>query len=133
VRFLGAAVLLSLAGCTTPSTDPRVAIVWNRVEDPQPVCESLSGRKSFFHILGCSHWSEPVAQGAPRVCTIYSPEPRTERDTQRFATLGHELMHCFDGNWHDRWGRMNNEPEIKRARPLVAPPVLPTASSGDRS
>ena len=27
-------------------------------------------------------------------------------DPQRFATLGHELMHCFEGNWHDRWGRM---------------------------
>ena len=37
----------------------------------------------------------------------YAPAPRSERDLQRFATLGHELMHCFDGNWHDRWGRMN--------------------------
>jgi hypothetical protein len=97
-----------LPACVSTTAEPRIAIVWNRVEDPQPVCESLSGRKSFFHILGCSHWSEPVAQGAPRVCTIYSPEPRSERDTQRFATLGHELMHCFDGNWHDRWGRMNS-------------------------
>jgi hypothetical protein len=102
---VGAAALLP--GCVATTTDPRVAIVWNRVEDPQQVCESLSGRKSFFHILGCSHWSEPTAQGGPRVCTIYSAEPRSERDTQRFATLGHELMHCFDGNWHDRWGRMN--------------------------
>ena len=33
--------------------------------------------------------------------------PRSEMDTQRFVTLGHELLHCFDGNWHDRWGRMN--------------------------
>jgi hypothetical protein len=41
------------------------------------------------------------------VCSIYAPAPRSERDLQRFATLGHELMHCFDGNWHDRWGRMN--------------------------
>jgi hypothetical protein len=41
------------------------------------------------------------------VCAIYAPAPRNERDVQRFATLGHELMHCFDGNWHDRWGRMN--------------------------
>ena len=68
------------------------------------MCESLSGRKNFFNVLGCSHWTEPAAQGAPRVCSIYAPAPRNERDMQRFATLGHELMHCFDGNWHDRWG-----------------------------
>ena len=45
-------------------------------------------------------------EGGPRVCAIYAPAPRSERDLQGFATLGHELMHCFDGNWHDRWGRM---------------------------
>jgi len=39
---------------------------------------------------------------------LYAPMPRSEMDTQRFVTLGHELMHCFDGNWHDRWGRMNH-------------------------
>jgi hypothetical protein len=39
--------------------------------------------------------------------------PRSERDTERLATLGHELMHCFDGNWHDQWGRM--KPAEERA------------------
>jgi hypothetical protein len=107
MKWVVAGLAALLPACASTTAEPRIAVVWNRVEDPQPVCESLSGRKSFFHILGCSHWSEPVAQGGPRVCTIYSPEPRNERDTQRFATLGHELMHCFDGNWHDRWGRMN--------------------------
>ena len=32
-----------------------------------------------------------------------------ERDRERFLTLGHELMHCFEGNWHDRWGRMHDK------------------------
>jgi hypothetical protein len=108
MKWVVAGLAALLPACVSTTAEPRIAVVWNRVEDPQPVCESLSGRKSFFHILGCSHWSEPAAQGGPRVCTIYSPEPRSERDTQRFATLGHELMHCFDGNWHDRWGRMNS-------------------------
>jgi hypothetical protein len=99
--------LLPACAATSPAADSGVAVVWNRVEDPHATCESLSGRKSFFNVLGCSHWSEPAAQGAPRVCSIYAPAPRNERDLQRFATLGHELMHCFDGNWHDRWGRMN--------------------------
>jgi hypothetical protein len=97
------------AACTTttPAPDERVAVVWNRVDNPHEVCEGLSGRKSFFNVLGCSHWSEPAAAGAPRTCAIYAPAPRNERDLQRFATIGHELMHCFDGNWHDQWGRMN--------------------------
>ena len=83
-----------------------MAVVWNRVERPHELCESLSGRKNFFNILGCSQRVEPAEEGGPRVCNIYAPMPRNERDMQRFATLGHELMHCFDGNWHDRWGRM---------------------------
>jgi hypothetical protein len=104
-------LILLLAGCAaTPRADSGVAVVWNRVEDPHATCESLSGRKSFFNVLGCSHWQEPAAQGGPRVCSIYAPAPRNERDLQRFATLGHELMHCMDGNWHDKWGRMNTSP-----------------------
>lgn len=100
------AALLPACAATTSPPDAGVAVVWNRVDDPHAVCESLSGRKNFFNVLGCSHWAAPAAGGA-RVCSIYAPAPRSERDTQRFATLGHELMHCFDGNWHDRWGRMN--------------------------
>jgi hypothetical protein len=97
-----------LAGCAaTPAADSGVSVVWNRVEEPHAACESLSGRKNFFNILGCSQWQEPATQGGPRVCSIYAPPPRNERDLQRFATLGHELMHCLDGNWHDKWGRMN--------------------------
>ena len=98
-----------VAGCSSQPVvpDERIAVVWNRVEDPHQTCEGLSGRKSFFNVLGCSHWTEASASGAPRTCSIYAPAPRSERDLQRFATLGHELMHCFDGNWHDKWGRMN--------------------------
>jgi hypothetical protein len=109
MRIVFAALLALLPACVaapTASSD-NVAIVWNRVEEPHRVCESLSGRKSFFNVRGCSHWTEPATQGGPRLCSIYAPMPRNETDTQRFATLGHELMHCFDGNWHDRWGRMH--------------------------
>ena len=110
-----------------------VAIVWNRTTDTKRVCEQVAGRKEFFNILGCAHWDDdrsasagssstansaatPAASSPAnsanspsvnRVCTIYAPEPRDERDTQRFATLGHELMHCFNGQWHDRYGNKN--------------------------
>ena len=111
-------ILIVLPGCAATPTAPAdggVAIVWNRVEEPHRVCEALSGRKSFFNVLGCSHWAEPQVAGGPRTCAIYAPEPRTEKDLQRFATLGHELMHCFDGNWHDRWGRMDTKPREAQA------------------
>ena len=109
MKFLSLAVLSLLSACASTVTSPHapVAVVWNRVEEPHAVCESLSGRKNFFNIRGCSQRLEPVVEGGPRVCAIYAPAPRSERDLQGFATLGHELMHCFDGNWHDRWGRMN--------------------------
>ena len=105
-----AVLLVLLSACTAApkaEQDERIAVVWNRVDNPHETCEGLSGRKSFFNVLGCSHWQEAKANGAPRTCAIYAPAPRNERDVQRFATLGHELMHCFDGNWHDKWGRMN--------------------------
>ena len=106
--------LLLLAGCATPQP-PRggtVDVVWNRVEDPNAACRGLSGRAELFRILGCSKWNDVRADGS-RVCSIYAPMPRSERDTERLATLGHELMHCFDGSWHDRWGNMT--PEEQRA------------------
>jgi hypothetical protein len=115
VLLLLAAGLLPACAATTPPADAGVAVVWNRVEDPHTACESLSGRKNFFNVLGCSQWSAAAAEGAPRVCSIYAPAPRNERDVQRFATLGHELMHCFDGNWHDRWGRMHSSARVARS------------------
>ena len=117
MRFLAVAFLALLPACSSAPTTagPGVSVVWNRVEEPHAACESLSGRKNFFNILGCSQWQEPAAQGGARVCSIYAPAPRNERDLQRFATLGHELMHCIDGNWHDKWGRMNTPPNNKVA------------------
>jgi len=100
------AALTALVACATPqSAGDHVTVVWNRVDDVQAVCQNLAGRKEVFAIRGCSKWNDTDRSGQ-RVCTIYVPTPRTETDTQTFATLGHELMHCFDGNWHDRWGRM---------------------------
>jgi hypothetical protein len=75
-------------------------------------CEQVSGRRELFRVMGCSRWRE--ADGR-RTCTIYAAAPRSEADTQRFATLGHELMHCTDGSWHDKWGRMHDE-KVREAR-----------------
>ena len=47
-----------MTGCSSQPANPdeRVAVVWNRVDNPHQACESLSGRKSFFNVLRCSHW-----------------------------------------------------------------------------
>ena len=101
-------LLLLLAGCATaePPKGGNVDVVWHRVDDPQAACQTLSKRVELYRVLGCSKWNDVQADGS-RICSIYAPMPRSERDTERLATLGHELMHCFDGSWHDRWGRMN--------------------------
>ena len=127
MRFI---VLLFLAGCAAPAQKPEstdITVVWNRVDNPQRVCEGLSGRKELFRILGCSNWKDQRANGA-RVCSIYAPAPRDERDLQRFATLGHELMHCFDGNWHDRWGHMNPPDKTQTAAGASTPPKPASAA-----
>ena len=101
--------LAGLVACATPQrAGDHVTVVWNRVDDVQTVCQNLANRKEVFAIRGCSKWADGFRSGE-RVCNIYVPTPKNEMDTQTFATLGHELLHCFDGNWHDRWGRMNPE------------------------
>ena len=114
-----AILLVLLAGCATvkDETTMPVHVVWQNVDDVQATCEEISGRREVFRILGCSKWREIAGQ---RTCTIYAQAPRDERDLQRFATLGHELMHCFDGNWHDRWGRMNPPTEHAQAPSAAA-------------
>ena len=97
--------LLTACASTTQNPHENVTVVWNKVDDPHAACVKLDGnRKEVFAIRGCSKWSD-ASNG--RTCNIYAREPKSEMDTQAFATLGHELMHCFEGNWHDRWGHMN--------------------------
>jgi len=107
-------ILLALAGCATVKDEPSlpVHVVWQSVDDVQATCEEVSGRREVFRILGCSKWRDVAGQ---RTCTIYAQAPRNEADLQRFATLGHELMHCTDGNWHDRWGRMTDQ-KVRQAK-----------------
>ncbi len=121
MRVFLLALALLLAACTSTQTAENVSVVWNRVDDAQSTCQSVSGRKEIFAIRGCSKWGDTDKAGR-RTCEIYAPEPKNERDTQAFATLGHELMHCFEGNWHDKWGRMEeNQAAAGRAkRPAAA-------------
>ena len=104
LRWIAVAGLAACAAAPQKAGTDNVIVIWNRVDDPQQVCQNLAGRKEVYAIRGCSKWTD---SSAGRVCNIYAPKPRSEADSQAFMTLGHELLHCFDGNWHDRWGRMN--------------------------
>ena len=123
-----AILLVLLAGCATvkDETSMPVHVVWQSVDDVQATCEEISGRREVFRILGCSKWRDV---GGQRTCTIYAQAPRDERDLQRFATLGHELMHCTDGNWHDKWGRMSDE-KVRQARRDDALEAAGSAAAG---
>ena len=104
LRWLVLATLAACAAAPQNAGHDNVTVVWNRVDDVQQVCQGLAGRKEVYAIRGCSKWTE---SRSGRVCNIYVPRPKSEKDEQTFVTLGHEVMHCFEGNWHDRWGRMN--------------------------
>lgn len=110
--------LVALGACASqpslPRTDQQVTVVWQRVDDPQAVCQQLDHRKEVYAIRGCSKWNERDRNGQ-RQCTVYAPAPQSEKDKEAFVTLGHELMHCFDGNWHDRWGEMTPEEQTAAA------------------
>jgi hypothetical protein len=107
VRIYRWAALALLTACASKPQDPDdpVRVLWKRVDDAQVACQKVAGHKEIVTIHGCS--KRETARSGERLCTIYAPAPDTESDTQAFATLGHELMHCFKGNWHDRWGRMH--------------------------
>jgi len=119
---------LFITGCSAVKNEESapVHVVWQKVDDVQAACEDASGRREIFRILGCSKWR---ADGAQRTCTIYAPAPRDERDKERFATLGHEFMHCTDGNWHDKWGRMSDE-RVRQARRDQAVEAAGSAAAG---
>lgn len=35
------------------------------------------------------------------VCNIYALDPKDVKDRQKMATLGHEVLHCMKGKFHD--------------------------------
>ena len=109
MRFSLLALIAALPACAAPPPAPES----QRGGGVEPGRGAARGvrvaqrAQEFLQRAGLLALVRAGAEGGARVCSIYAPAPRSERDLQRFATLGHELMHCFDGNWHDRWGRMN--------------------------
>lgn len=92
-RLIAIAVLLATAACATP---PATSFRVEWVDNPQAACDrtNVIGR-----VVGC-------AKRDGDTCVIYAQRPTSSNDTKRFVTLGHEMMHCAEGQWHDEFGRM---------------------------
>lgn len=73
----------------------KMSVEWVTVDNIQATCESESrkrGNKGFgFPLQACSFWNKNLLG---YVCTIYTKKNPT------IHTMGHELRHCFQGNYH---------------------------------
>jgi len=103
-RTLGALLAaLLLAGCATSRVDPipkegemSRKITWVITEDTQTACRDAGRRPLLYKTLGCAVWKDPTN------CVIYARPPRTEDDRRAMETLGHEMLHCFAGHFHNQ-------------------------------
>ena len=73
----------------------KMAVEWVTVDNIQTTCEAESrkrGNNGFgFPLQACTFWTKHP-QGY--VCTIYTKKNPT------IHTMGHEMRHCFQGNYH---------------------------------
>jgi len=71
----------------------KMSINWIAVDDVNAVCNKerkTQGQSTFgYSIKACSFWNYDA-----KTCTII-----TKKNTN-MHTLGHEMRHCFQGNWH---------------------------------
>jgi hypothetical protein len=70
-----------------------VSLSWRTVDDIQKACELESRRRGNggfgYSVEACSFWN---SQGTE--CTIIT------RNISSLHEIGHELRHCFQGNYH---------------------------------
>ena len=93
-------VLLSLAisGCTTFKTQfeiPQTSIItWKKVDDVDSYCRQHMNEEllpyPLIKVKGCAFYNKDKTR-----CVIF-----TGKNTS-MSTLGHEVRHCFEDNWHD--------------------------------
>lgn len=70
------------------TTHKPMVVHWKVVDDPHAVCKGVGSHHSKGStILAC-------AKTVENHCTIYSAKNTS------LAILGHEMRHCFEGDWH---------------------------------
>lgn len=98
MRYL---LILLLAGCAS-TQDAGIRIVWHKLEGNTYRFETSGvGIKEGSEVRGFSRMVDGV-------CHVWASDPQVEIvDGKRtfkhgqWATLGHEVKHCFDGKFHD--------------------------------
>jgi hypothetical protein len=96
-----------LTGCvyhqtTLPDIDRNVSVIHiNQVEDVHTTCNegaSTNYPRLIAQYQGCARWSETKTLKSTgreyNTCIV------TIGETVNFEVLGHEVMHCFTGNFH---------------------------------
>ena len=93
MRYL---LLILLTGCAT--VNEGVQIMWHKTTNPAVDCANVHGKVS-SDTSGCYVWRQTV-------CHVYAPDPPIPIQNAagyhrlQWSTLGHEIKHCFDGNFH---------------------------------
>ena len=70
-----------------------MVITWKPVKNVQKTCEAEHAKRNLpvpnYAVDACSFWNFTT-----RTCTIFTRQSPTMHD------LGHEVRHCFQGDWH---------------------------------
>ena len=73
----------------------KSTITWRPVTNVQAACDKESKRLGYggfgYPVEACSFWEKNALNNE---CTIISAK------TVNFHTIGHEMRHCFQGNFH---------------------------------
>ena len=89
---------LFLSGCGGEYVKPThykevTKIVWIRTDDPDTMCRQWYSSLPEQNVLGCAYWNKDT-------CWVVAPQIRYI-DDDNTMTLGHEVGHCFLGNYHN--------------------------------
>jgi hypothetical protein len=75
----------------TKNIHTTITVNWRPVANVQKVCEAESKKRGHagfgYAVNACSFWEG-------NVCTIITSQ------RPNMHSLGHEIRHCFQGNWH---------------------------------
>jgi hypothetical protein len=102
MKYLLVLVSLLCISCTSdryqrqeldPYGNQSITIRWKRVPDPNAYCRYVDTKMADIskdkRIVGCAHWSKVKPE-----CTIATGM------ADDLAIIGHEVKHCFQGDWH---------------------------------
>ncbi|MFZ5882381.1 MAG: hypothetical protein ACOYYI_01220 [Chloroflexota bacterium] len=79
----------------------EMLIKWIRV-DPSEFDEMGAQVRSVFSLKSGGVAGMSIMNPERGKCLVIAPEPLLDGD-QSMHTLGHEVLHCFDGRWHEAW------------------------------